>query len=235
MPDTRKETNRSGRQLTEKELAARRANARKSTGPRTAEGKARSSQNARRHGLFAQTALLDSESPEDFVALRDAYLAEFDPQGPAETHLVMEMANAQWRLRRVRGIEADLIDHIIGAELDSWRFPPAGARPRPSAASPTPATSSPFSSATKPCSAASMSAPCASSGSTATAFSHPRRPARADSAPYAPRPRPLAHPGTSPPWTCLWIRPPIRPFRPSRSPSLLLSSRTALQPRFPGE
>jgi hypothetical protein len=127
MPDARKEANRSGRQLTEKELAARRANARKSTGPRTAEGKARSSQNARRHGLFAQTALLDSESPEDFVALRDAYLAEFDPQGPAETHLVMEMANAQWRLRRVRGIEADLIDHIIGAELDSWRFP-AGRR-----------------------------------------------------------------------------------------------------------
>lgn len=123
MPDASRKTNRSGRQLTEAELAARRANAQKSTGPKTAEGKRRSSQNARRHGLFGQTALLDSESPDDFVALRDAYLAEFDPQGPAETHLVMEMANAQWRLRRVRGIEADLIDHIIGAEIDSWRFP----------------------------------------------------------------------------------------------------------------
>lgn len=105
------------RPLTEKQLAARRANAQKSTGPRTPEGKARSSRNAVKHGFFAQTALLYYESPEDFVALRDSYIAEYAPQGPTEMHFVMEMANAQYRLRRVRGMEADLIQKLITRDL----------------------------------------------------------------------------------------------------------------------
>ncbi|GIU75858.1 MAG: hypothetical protein KatS3mg004_2945 [Bryobacteraceae bacterium] len=111
------------RPLTEKELAARRANARKSTGPRSAEGKARSSKNAVKHGFFAQTALLYFESPDEFVALRDSYIAEYQPQGPTEMHFVMEMANAQFRLRRVRGMEADLIQHLV-TQIDSWGFTP---------------------------------------------------------------------------------------------------------------
>ncbi len=108
---------RKSRPLSESQLAARRASAQKSTGPKTPEGKARSSQNALKHGFFAQTALLYYESPEDFVALRDAYLAEYSPQGPTEVHFVMEMANAQYRLRRVRGMEADLIQKLITRDL----------------------------------------------------------------------------------------------------------------------
>ena len=107
------------RQLSEKQLAARRSNARKSTGPKSPEGKARSSQNALKHGFFAQTALLFYEDPQEFVALRDAYLAEHNPQGPTETHFVMEMANAQFRLRRIRGMEADLIQTLITRDLPS--------------------------------------------------------------------------------------------------------------------
>jgi len=107
------------RPLSEKQLAARRSNARKSTGPRTPEGKARSSQNARKHGFFTQTALLFYEAPEDFVALRDSYIDEYQPQSPTEMHCVMEMANAQFRLRRVRGMEADLIQILITRELPS--------------------------------------------------------------------------------------------------------------------
>lgn len=112
------------RPLSDKQLAARRANAAKSTGPKTPQGKARSSKNALKHGLFAQTALLDFEPSEEFVALRDSYLAEYQPEGPTETHFVMEMANAQWRLRRIRGMEADLIQHLIESELDPFRFTP---------------------------------------------------------------------------------------------------------------
>jgi hypothetical protein len=107
------------RPLSEKQLAARRLNAQKSTGPRTPEGKARSSQNARKHGFFTQTALLFYEAPEDFVALRDSYIDEYQPQSPTEMHFVMEMANAQFRLRRVRGMEADLIQILITRELPS--------------------------------------------------------------------------------------------------------------------
>lgn len=110
-------TVKNNRPLTRAELEARRANAAKSTGPKTPQGKARSSRNALKHGFFAQTALLYYESPEDYVALRDAYIAEYDPQGPTEMHFVMEMANAQFRLRRVRGMEADLIQKSITRDV----------------------------------------------------------------------------------------------------------------------
>ena len=108
---------RTKRPLTPAALAARRANAARSTGPKTPAGKARSSRNALKHGFFAQTALLYYESPDDYVALRDAYFAEYQPEGPTEMYFVMEMANAQYRLRRVRGMEADLIQKLITRDI----------------------------------------------------------------------------------------------------------------------
>ena len=61
------------RQLSEAQLAANRANAQKSTGPRTEEGKAASSQNAVKHGLYAYTDVLEGETREAFLELRDDY------------------------------------------------------------------------------------------------------------------------------------------------------------------
>ena len=58
---------------------------------------------------FAQTALLHYENPEEFESLRNAYLDEHLPQTPTEHYFINEMANAQWRLRRIRLIESDLI------------------------------------------------------------------------------------------------------------------------------
>jgi hypothetical protein len=58
---------------------------------------------------FAQTALLHYEEPAEFEALRNAYLDEHQPESPTEHYFINEMANAQWRLRRIRLIESDLI------------------------------------------------------------------------------------------------------------------------------
>ena len=69
---------------------------------------------------FAQTALLFYEDPAEFQALRDAFLQEHNPQTPTERYFVNEMANAQWRLKRLRLIEADLIRLRLAAnpEID---------------------------------------------------------------------------------------------------------------------
>jgi hypothetical protein len=45
------------------QIAANRANAQKSTGPRTAEGKAASRLNALKHGLDAESLIIPGEDP----------------------------------------------------------------------------------------------------------------------------------------------------------------------------
>src|SRR3712207_4206820 len=83
---------------------ANRANARKSTGPKTAEGKARSRCNALRHGLRAELPpdrlpghrLLIGDR-QAYRRLREAFEADLQPQGAAEQFLVERMAVAAWK------------------------------------------------------------------------------------------------------------------------------------------
>ena len=94
--------------LSQRQLDANRRNAKLSTGPRSPEGRAAVGLNALRHGLTAQTAVLPNESPEEFQELLDAFLADYQPDGPTETLLVEQMAMASWRLRRMRALETGL-------------------------------------------------------------------------------------------------------------------------------
>ena len=79
---------------------------RRATGPRTPEGKARSSQNARKHGLSARDVIVDDDDEEEFSELRDAYQAELAPQGIIEQEIFDQLVVAAWRLRLVRRLEA---------------------------------------------------------------------------------------------------------------------------------
>jgi hypothetical protein len=87
-------------------VQANRANAKKSTGPRTAAGKARSSQNARKHGLRAQPAVLPRENSAEFGLLIAGLEQQFQPATAVEWNLIHQLADAEWRLRRVPHIEA---------------------------------------------------------------------------------------------------------------------------------
>ena len=80
----------------------------RSTGPRTAAGKQRSSLNALRHGLTAASAVLPSEDPAAFDAHRRRFFDEYQPATPTETQLVTEIAGTAWRLNRIPLLEADL-------------------------------------------------------------------------------------------------------------------------------
>jgi hypothetical protein len=57
----------------DRQIAANRANARRSTGPKTNAGKALSRMNALRHGLTAHKLLVNGESPQDFEASSGVY------------------------------------------------------------------------------------------------------------------------------------------------------------------
>ena len=67
--------------VSQRQLEANRANAKRSTGPKSASGKARSRLNAVTHGLTSRQLVVGAEKPEDFDAFRDE--ASAIPEGAA--------------------------------------------------------------------------------------------------------------------------------------------------------
>ena len=98
---------------TNKQIASNRENAKKSTGPRTDEGKQRSSQNALKHGVYAVESVIPGEDPADFDKLCDEFGQRYLPDGPYERSLVRQMADAEWRMRRIMRLEADFIKYPV--------------------------------------------------------------------------------------------------------------------------
>jgi hypothetical protein len=105
--------------ISEKRLAANRANAAKSTGPTSSTGKPNSARNSTRHGILANTTLIENESRERFVALVNAFNADFQPANHTERLLVEKMAVCHWRLFRLWAIEAAGIIHETPHQADS--------------------------------------------------------------------------------------------------------------------
>ena len=92
------------------QMAANRANAQKSTGPRTAAGKQRSSMSALKHGLAAKTLVLPHEDNTAYEEVRASLYSQYEPATPQECMLVDQLASAWWRTLRVRQIETDMLD-----------------------------------------------------------------------------------------------------------------------------
>jgi hypothetical protein len=86
-------------------------------GPRTPEGKARSAQNALRHGLrAARFSLLPHEDPEEFRALVAELRARYRPADAIEQELVDAIAVAMWREARADRLEAELLADLPPAD-----------------------------------------------------------------------------------------------------------------------
>jgi hypothetical protein len=92
-----------------RQLEANRENARRSTGPRTDEGKRMSRRNALRHGLAAETVIEILEDPDDYKAFEANIIADYDARTAVERELVLRLASLLWRIRRATGIETDLL------------------------------------------------------------------------------------------------------------------------------
>ncbi len=98
---------------TDAQRKANRQNAKKSTGPRTDEGKARSSQNGLKHGLLARDAVMADEDPAEYDRQFQLLEQNIFPKNAIEFALVRQIADAEWRLRRITRIEAGWLTHQL--------------------------------------------------------------------------------------------------------------------------
>jgi hypothetical protein len=97
----------------QKQLLANRLNAKKSTGPSSPEGKARSSMNALKTGIDAKTQLIRGETFTALQELVGEYHDRFRPTTPDQRLLVDTLIDCDWLLRRFRAIETQLYERVL--------------------------------------------------------------------------------------------------------------------------
>ena len=106
-------------------LEANRENAKRSTGPKTPEGKAASRLNALKHGLLSAEILLWSESDKDLETLRNELRAELHPATLLEEVLVDRVVTCIWRLKRALRAETATVNRVAaGTSGTDWRGNP---------------------------------------------------------------------------------------------------------------
>jgi hypothetical protein len=93
------------------QLAANRANAQLSTGPRTDTGRARSSQNAVKSALTGRTVLLPTDDRDEYGRFLADFQQQLEPIGQLECELVQIIVDCHWRLRRIQELEYALYTH----------------------------------------------------------------------------------------------------------------------------
>ena len=91
------------------QVLANRENSKQSTGPRTPEGKAVSSANARTHGFSAADPVLPTEDRNQFNQLLDQNKSEWKPETAHQEFLVNQMTGVQWKLDRLVRMEVDML------------------------------------------------------------------------------------------------------------------------------
>ncbi len=82
--------------------AANASNAKKSTGPRTKEGKKRASMNSLTHGLTARIAILPDEDPGQFEHRMREWKEIFRPRNSFESYQTETAVYLSWQLARAR-------------------------------------------------------------------------------------------------------------------------------------
>ena len=116
------------------QIEANQANAQLSTGPVTSEGKARSSANSTKLGLYAkQAVLLTPEDQQEFQSLSNTYEYELRPRTPVQFTLFTQLVLAAWNILRANRLEAELaaaegVDPLLSENKTFDRIATARAR-----------------------------------------------------------------------------------------------------------
>src|SRR5271157_6452582 len=111
------------------QIAANQANAQLSTGAKTPDGKAKSSMNALKTGLTGHTVLLPGDDAELYEAKLLHHLEALNPVGEKETSLVQALADTEWRIARIPGLEYGIYALARIEFADKFNDQPAELRP----------------------------------------------------------------------------------------------------------
>jgi hypothetical protein len=99
------------------QILANRENAKRSSGPKTPEGKQAASRNAIRHGLTGTQIVIPGEDASAYEELRKGLHQSYKPATEAEKILVDQIAANSWRLMRAQRVEAAFLTKLVeGAE-----------------------------------------------------------------------------------------------------------------------
>ncbi|MEO8657178.1 MAG: hypothetical protein ABI693_01840 [Bryobacteraceae bacterium] len=109
--------------MTTKQLEANRANAKKSTGPTTAEGKKQSSRNSTRHGLTSKDVFVPAGLTQDFDALKDDLRDELQPATALQMIFFNQALANAWKQVRCERAEAELADKVSEPGTDPLTDP----------------------------------------------------------------------------------------------------------------
>src|SRR5215469_12166725 len=107
--------------VSERRIEANRRNAQKSTGPRSIDGRARSSMNALRHGITGQVSILTTEDRAAHDKFVQELIDRLRPEDPLELQLASLIAEDFWRLQRIRAVENNILalgNFSEAAEID---------------------------------------------------------------------------------------------------------------------
>jgi len=108
--------------ISNNKVRANRANAKKSTGPKTLSGKEKVSGNALSHGLTAEKHVIIGESIDEFNTFKDSMFKVYEPNGAYEEEIFIKLVELLWRLRRVGVIETGIFgNEILEFDADTYK------------------------------------------------------------------------------------------------------------------
>jgi hypothetical protein len=105
--------------ISDARLAANRANAQHSSGPRSETGKATSSKNALKTGLTGATVLLPSDDAIIYQAFVESIYQQYTPATDQENRLTQLIADTEWRIHRIAPLEAGIFA-VARLEQPDW-------------------------------------------------------------------------------------------------------------------
>ena len=102
---------------TPNQIAANKANAQHSTGPKTPEGKAKSAVNRLSFGFASNTIIIPGENPDEYRGLVEDFIAEHQPVCVTEQVLVEKMAQQHWLSLRALRLQGEAFIYQACADI----------------------------------------------------------------------------------------------------------------------